>query len=61
MELLVRGTITEEQTLISKKYAANVLKIFEMEGCVSENGQEVLMEKVEEAFQKGIFDIEMLN
>lgn len=61
LEILARGTVTEHQTLVSKEFARNVLKIFELEGCSSENGHEILMDKVEKAFEDGIYDIEMLN
>jgi hypothetical protein len=32
-----------------------------MEGCVSENGLELLMEKVEECLNTGIIDVEVFN
>jgi hypothetical protein len=47
--------------LVSKEYARNIVKLFDLEGCLSENGQEVLMERVESAFMQGIIDIEILN
>ena len=47
LEVLARGTITEEQTLVSKEYAKNMLKLWEAEGCLNENGTEIMMDKVE--------------
>lgn len=32
-----------------------------MEDCLSENGNDILMERVESAFKSGIMDIEILN
>eukprot|EP00347_Sterkiella_histriomuscorum_P008838 403343544 len=61
LEILARGTTTDEHTLVSKAYARNLIKCFEKEDCLSENGNEVLMEKVEEAFKNGTIEIEILN
>lgn len=38
LELLARGTTTEEQTLVSKGFANNLIRCFEIENCLSENG-----------------------
>ena len=61
LELVARGTVTDQQTLVSRDFAKNLLKLFELEGCLSDNGSEVLMEKVEEAFKHEVFNIELLN
>ncbi|CDW85058.1 UNKNOWN [Stylonychia lemnae] len=61
LEILARGTVTDEQTLVSREFAKNIVRVFEMEDCVSDNGNEILMEKVEDAFNTGIMDIEILN
>ena len=61
LEILARGSMTEGQTLVSKEFALNTLKLFEAEGCLSENGQEVLLEKVEDRLLDGTFDVELLN
>jgi len=37
------------------------VRVFEIEDCVSENGNEILMERVEESFIHGLMDIEILN
>jgi hypothetical protein len=37
------------------------MKLFELEGCIAENGHEILMEKVEEHLSSGVFDVEMFN
>ena len=50
LEVLARGSMTESQTLVSKEFSIKTLKLFEAEGCLSENGQEVLLEKVEDCF-----------
>ena len=46
LERLARGTINSEETLISKAYSLNVIQLFDFEGCLSDNSQEVYMEKV---------------
>ena len=61
MELLARGTVTELHTLVSKEYANNIIKLLELEGCISENGHEILMDKVERCFEDGVIDIEVFN
>ncbi len=34
LELLARGSMNEEKTLISKQYAQNLIILFDLEGCV---------------------------
>ena len=33
LEMLAKGSITKEQTIISKQYSRNVVKLLEMEKC----------------------------
>ena len=61
LEVLARGTINDAQTLISKAYAMNIIQLLELEGCISENGLEVLIEKVESCLLEDVFDVEIFN
>ena len=38
-----------------------MIRLFEAEGCVSENGLEVMLEVVEQRLLDGVFDVELFN
>ncbi len=61
LEKLVRGSLTDTPTLVSDRFSQGFYKMIQAKGCISPEGDEVIMSLFEKKLAKGKIDMEYLN
>lgn len=61
LERIARGSMDDEPTAISKVFSESMLKLFELENCVTENKKYIDMSQIKRKFQSKVLDVELFN
>ena len=61
MEKMVRGSLTEEPSLLSTIFSSDFYRMLEKKKCIKEETGDVLVNKLRRRMDAGEFDVEYFN
>ena len=61
LEQLARGAMSESPTAVSEVFSQEMMRLMQLEDCMTENGQNIDMHNLRKKIKDGVIDVEIFN